>query len=316
MEHPEYNKRKKLLFIYNPLAGTRSVPKKLAAIVDTFTKGGYDVTCHPTQFKGDCMTVAAQACGYDLIVVSGGDGTLNEAVNGVMSSCADSPTGSVKPFGYIPSGSTNDFSRSVGIPASPEKAAAIIADGGSILHCDAGRLNERYFTYVAGFGTLAQVSYSTPQNAKNMLGFPAYIFEGIAALSTIESFNLSYASEERSGSGEYILGLVTNSLYVAGFPNVVEDVSLDDGLFEVLLVKKPKNAAQLHHIASSFLKKHLDGKYTECFKTSRITFTSDCDRPLSWTLDGENGGSHTVSTIENFKAALPIICHPKAQNKP
>ena len=173
--------------------------------------------------------------------------------------------------------------------------------------CDLGCFNGRYFTYVAGFGTLAEVSYSTPQDIKNALGFSAYILEGLSALTTIESFNLSYEADERSGEGEYLLGLVTNTLHVAGFKNIVSsNVLLNDGLFEVLLVKKPKTASDLQKIASSILSRNFDNECIESFKTAKITVTAK-DKPLSWTLDGENGGEHLVSRIEIHERALNIM---------
>lgn len=266
---------KKLLFVYNPHSGKQAVSRKLSAIVDIFAADGYDVTCHPTQARLDCMeTVSEQAGLYDMVVVSGGDGTLNEAVNGYMQA------GCTKPMGYIPFGSTNDFSHSTGIPIQPLKAAQTVIDGEPML-CDLGCFNGRYFTYVAGFGTLAEVSYSTPQDIKNALGFSAYILEGLSALTTIESFNLSYEADERSGEGEYLLGLVTNTLHVAGFKNIVSsNVLLNDGLFEVLLVKKPKTASDLQKIASSILSRNFDNECIESFKTAKITVTAK-DKPLS-----------------------------------
>lgn len=292
---------KKLLFVYNPHSGKQAVSRKLSAIVDIFAADGYDVTCHPTQARLDCMeTVSEQAGLYDMVVVSGGDGTLNEAVNGYMQA------GCTKPMGYIPFGSTNDFSHSTGIPIQPLKAAQTVIDGEPML-CDLGCFNGRYFTYVAGFGTLAEVSYSTPQDIKNVLGFSAYILEGLSALTTIESFNLSYEADERSGEGEYLLGLVTNTLHVAGFKNIVSsNVLLNDGLFEVLLVKKPKTASDLQKIASSILSRNFDNECIESFKTAKITVTAK-DKPLSWTLDGENGGEHLVSRIEIHERALNIM---------
>lgn len=292
---------KKLLFVYNPHSGKQAVSRKLSAIVDIFAADGYDVTCHPTQARLDCMeTVSEQAGLYDMVVVSGGDGTLNEAVNGYMQA------GCTKPMGYIPFGSTNDFSHSTGIPIQPLKAAQTVIDGEPML-CDLGCFNGRYFTYVAGFGTLAEVSYSTPQDIKNALGFSAYILEGLSALTTIESFNLSYEADERSGEGEYLLGLVTNTLHVAGFKNIVSsNVLLNDGLFEVLLVKKPKTASDLQKIASSILSRNFDNECIESFKTAKITVTAK-DKPLSWTLDGENGGKHLVSRIEIHERALNIM---------
>lgn len=292
---------KKLLFVYNPHSGKQAVSRKLSAIVDIFAADGYDVTCHPTQARLDCMeTVSEQAGLYDMVVVSGGDGTLNEAVNGYMQA------GCTKPMGYIPFGSTNDFSHSTGIPIQPLKAAQTVIDGEPML-CDLGCFNGRYFTYVAGFGTLAEVSYSTPQDIKNALGFSAYILKGLSALTTIESFNLSYEADERSGEGEYLLGLVTNTLHVAGFKNIVSsNVLLNDGLFEVLLVKKPKTASDLQKIASSILSRNFDNECIESFKTAKIMVTAK-DKPLSWTLDGENGGEHLVSRIEIHERVLNIM---------
>lgn len=297
---------KKLLFVYNPHSGKQMISRRLADIVDIFTKSGYDVTCHPTQCRTDCLnTVESECQKYDMTVISGGDGTLNEAVNGFMNS------GCKKPFGYIPSGSTNDFSHSAGIPLKPLKAAET-AMNGAIFESDVGRLNDRYFTYVAGFGTLTEVSYSTPQDAKNALGFAAYILEGIAAVPAITSFNISYESAERCGSGEYLVGLITNTVHVAGFKSLIsESVFMDDGLFEVLLVKNPKNAADINKLISSVLKKQYDSEFIESFKTSKITVKSET--PLAWTLDGENGGAHTVSVIENYPRALKVMCSGSAE---
>lgn len=292
--------RKKLLFVYNPISGTRIISRNLSQIVDIFTKYGYDVTCHPTQQRNDCMeTVIRCHDKYDLIVISGGDGTLNEAVNGFMK------CGYRNRFGYLPSGSTNDFSHSIGMPAQTADAARAIMEGTPI-SCDLGNLNGRFFTYVAGFGTLAEVSYSTPQNLKNTLGFTAYLLNGISALSSIESYNIQYETPEKSDSGEYLLGLVTNSLYVGGFKNIlVNDVSLNDGLFEILLVRKPKTAADMYAVASSLLKHDFNNRFIECFKSKSIRIT--CDKPISWTLDGESGGSYELSIIENHRGAMNII---------
>lgn len=299
---------RKLLFVYNPHSGKQAVSRKLSAIIDIFAASGYDVTCHPTQSRLDCMdTIAEQAHLYDKIVVSGGDGTLNEAVNGYMKA------GCQTPMGYIPFGSTNDFSHSAGIPIQPLKAAET-AISGTPLSCDLGSLNGRYFTYVAGFGTLAEVSYSTPQDVKNALGFSAYLLEGIAALPTIESFSLEYETEGRSGGGEYLLGLVTNTLHVAGFKNILSsNVLLNDGLFEVLLVKKPKNASDLSKIAASILNRNFDNECIECFKTSGIKVTAD--KPLSWTLDGENGGEHRITQIRIHERALVIMSNKPRDDK-
>lgn len=292
--------RKSLLFIYNPFSGTQTIAKKLSDVVNVFTKAGYDVTCHPTQSKGDCIeTIAQYKEKYDLAVVSGGDGTLNEAVNGIMKNGID------KPLGYIPTGSTNDFSHSVGISSKIAEAAETAVSGREFL-CDLGKHNDRFFTYVAGFGAFTEVSYSTPQDYKNALGFLAYVIEAITALPNIKAYKLKYIADERTGEGEYLLGLITNTNRVAGMKNLImKDITLDDGLFEVVLLKKPKNLKDLHTLNQEILAWNFENSVIECFKTSKLVI--ECDEPLAWTLDGENGGEHKVSTVENHKQSLKII---------
>ncbi len=290
----------KLLFVYNPLSGKQTVARNLHGIIDCFTKAGYDVTVHPTQDRGDCMALMESVCNdYDRVVISGGDGTLNEAINGMINA------GHTQPYGYIPAGSTNDFSHSVGIPLKPLNAAHVAASGNPFAY-DIGRLNERYFTYVAAFGTLTEVSYNTPQEAKNALGFMAYVLEGAVALGQMRSFKLSFDCDQRQGEGEYLIGLVTNTLHVAGMKNFLgKDISLDDGLFEVILIKKPQSISELNNILSAVTTGKLDSDYIDYFKTSDITV--HCEEGLAWTLDGENGGKHQISRISCHKQALSVL---------
>lgn len=295
---------KKLLFVYNPHSGTQLISRRLADIVDLFTKAGFDVTCHPTQAKNDCIETVKENClDYDLTVISGGDGTLNEAINGFMA--ADCK----KPFGYIPAGSTNDFSHSVGIPLKVMDAARNVVEGEPYTY-DIGKHNDRFFTYVAGFGAFTEVTYTTPQDVKNALGYLAYVLEAIASLPSIKKYDISYECEERKGSGSYLLGLITNTLHVAGMKNrMSDDISLDDGLFEVILVKTPKKLSDLHNLTQDILKRDFSSGALEYFKTNKLTIT--CDNGLAWTLDGENGGVHKVNEIVNYRQALSVIVKRK-----
>lgn len=295
---------KKLLFVFNPHSGKQLIARNLANIIDHFTKSGYDVTAHPTQSKGDCIATVERLCNsYDLCVFAGGDGTLNEAINGMLNAGCD------KPYGYIPCGSTNDFSHSVGIPRQVTEAAKVAIEGKPFAY-DVGKLNDRYFTYVAAFGTLTEVSYSTSQEAKNALGFLAYVLEGIVALGQIKSFNIEFESDERSGKGEYLIGLVSNTLHVAGMKNFLgKDISLDDGLFEVILIKRPQDIIELNSILTSVVKRELDSKYIDYFKADRLSIK--CVEGLSWTLDGENGGNHVISDISCYTKALSVKTNGK-----
>ena len=295
-----------ILFVYNPHSGVQTIGRNLRAIIELYTKAGYDVTVHPTQRSSDCLsTVSRLAKETDRVVVAGGDGTLNEAVNGLM----EAGIGVERPFGYIPCGSTNDFSHSLGIPARIMSAAKTAVEGAPFPF-DLGRMNGRWFTYVAGFGAFTDVTYTTPQETKNALGYFAYLISGAASLPNLSPYHIRFESAEKCGEGDYILGLVTNTLRVAGMKNLLpRDVSLDDGLFEVIFVKNPRNPIELNKILTAVMKKDYFSDCFDYFKTSEITVY--CETPLAWTLDGENGGAHLKTHITCRRRVLSIITPEK-----
>lgn len=293
-----------LLFVYNPHSGVQTISKKLGEIVSLFTSCGFDTIVHPTQSVGDCRETVKRFCNsVDRVVAAGGDGTHNEAVNGLMDAGCDMP------YGYIPCGSTNDFSHSIGIPVQPAAAAKNCIYGLPFAY-DIGIMNGRCFTYVAGFGAFTEVTYSTPQQQKNALGYFAYLISGAASLANIVPYHVRFSSSEKSGEGDYVLGLVTNTLQVGGMKNILpQDIALDDGLFEVLLVKNPKNPIELNKILSSVMRHDFSADCFEYFKTPSVTVESD--KPLAWTLDGENGGQHLKAEISCLPRALKIFIKDK-----
>lgn len=299
----------KILFVFNPRAGKAKVKNKLCDIIDIFVKAGYEVTVYPTQAEGDAIqAVKDKREDYDLLVCSGGDGTLDEAVNGMIK-CEKQI-----PIGYIPAGSTNDFARSLGIPKDMRKAAEMIV-GGKDYACDIGVINEECFVYIAAFGIFTDVSYETSQNIKNVLGHMAYILEGMKRLSSIKSYRLKVKYWQK-GDGEaagkmneveiedeFIFGMVTNSISVGGFRRITgKYVEMDDGEFEVTLIRKPSNPLDINAIMASLLSRRINTDHMYCFKTSRITFESEKEIP--WTTDGEFGGNHRVVDIVNWKQAV------------
>lgn len=322
----------KILFVFNPRAGKAKIRNKLCDIIDIFVKAGYEVTVYPTQAEGDAIqAVKDKREDYDLLVCSGGDGTLDEAVNGMIK-CEKQI-----PIGYIPAGSTNDFARSLGIPKDMRKAAEMIV-GGKDYACDIGVINEECFVYIAAFGIFTDVSYETSQNIKNVLGHMAYILEGMKRLSSIKSYRLRVkywqkgdGEADRKGdlgvegnpeSGErldakevpgkmkeveiedeFIFGMVTNSISVGGFRRITgKYVEMDDGKFEVTLIRKPSNPLDINAIMASLLSRRINTDHMYCFKTSKITFESEKEIP--WTTDGEFGGNHRVVDIVNWKQAV------------
>lgn len=295
---------KKLLFVFNPLAGKGQVKDNLCDLIDIFTKNGYEVTSYPTQAAMDGYEkVRTDACDYDLVVASGGDGTLSEVVKALMEQ------ESKIPLGYIPAGSTNDFAASMGIPKKMTDAAEAIMNGVRFDY-DVGEFNGQYFVYIAGFGAFTDVSYETPQNVKNTFGHAAYVMEAIKRLPKISGQNMIVEHDGERIEGNFILGLVSNTVSVAGMRKLITNgVCFDDGLFEITLVKTPSNPIALQKtITDALFKKLTNEKCFVTFKTSKVKFTSENE--IAWTLDGESGGSHKEVEIINHKQALRLIIAP------
>lgn len=293
--------KKKMLFVYNPRAGKAKIRSNLLDLIDIFTRAGFEVTAYPTQAKGDGIKAVKERTPgyYDLITCSGGDGTLDEVVTGMMQ-CEER-----LPIGYVPAGSTNDFANSLKIPSNMINAAQMIVEG-NILDCDVGIFNEDIFVYIAAFGVFTDVSYETSQDIKNILGHMAYVLEGMRRLPSIKAYQLKVESPELSVEGEFLFGMVTNSLSVGGFKRITgKFVQLDDGEFEVTLIKKPANPMELNLIMAALLNRNINTDCMYCFKTNSLKITSQ--EEIAWTLDGEFGGKHREVNIANQMRALRII---------
>ena len=209
------------------------------------------------------------------------------------------------PIGYIPTGTTNDFASSLQISRDILEAAHISVNG-IPFGCDVGTFNHDIFVYVAAFGLFTDVPYQTDQKLKNALGHAAYVLEGAKRLSNIPSYHIKVTCGERVIEEEFMIGMITNSRSVAGFRSIMgKDVKFDDGEFEVTLIKKPKNIAELNEIITSLLVESFDTKHMYTFKASEIVLESKEEIP--WTLDGEFGGQHDNVHIINKKQALQIM---------
>lgn len=292
---------KKMFFLYNAHAGKGQIRGKLNSIIDMFTKSGYLVTAYPTQCALDGYDKVCGADGlYDIIVCSGGDGTLNEVISAVMTHRGRKP-----PIGYIPAGSTNDFAATLGISRNMQRAAGQIAKGVPFA-CDVGRMNGRHFNYVTAFGLFTDVSYKTPQNMKNMLGHQAYLFESLKSFSKIKGYRLKIYCNDMEISGSYIYGMVSNSFSVGGMKGIAgRDVLLDDGLFEVTLVKEPVTPHELQQVVAGVFSKSQNSPMVERFKTNSIVVESE--EAVAWTVDGENADEHQRVEISVVRGAVEIV---------
>lgn len=292
--------RKKMLFIYNPLSGKGLIKNNLSDIISIFSDAGYEVICHPTNAKGDGKrTVEEFADKVDVVVASGGDGTLDEIVTGLMNS------NPALPVGYIPSGSTNDFATSLGISRDMVKAAEDITIG-DIYQCDVGAFNSTYFVYVAAFGMFTHVSYETDQTMKNTFGRLAYLMEAGKEVFNVPSYHIRLNVDGQVSEGNYIYGMITNARSVGGIRGITGNaVDMNDGLFEVTMVRTPLNPLDLSEIISTLLSGDGHSSLVETYKAKKIVLEPMDE--IDWTLDGEFGDKHKMVVIENKHKVLNLF---------
>lgn len=294
----------KMLLIINPCSGRLKIKGAIFDIMQIFCKAGYTLTAHITTKRGNATEVVSKAHedGYDIIVCCGGDGTLNEVICGIMQSGADIP------LGYIPAGSTNDFARTLGLETDLVKAAKAIVNSKEIHTIDIGKFaSSKYFGYIASFGMFTSVSYNTQQSAKNALGHMAYVFEGIANMGNIETYHVSFSADGVNFEGDYIYGGITNSTSVGGmFKFDPELVDLNDGMFEVLMIKMPKTPNDFMRIVTGITSGDVtDTSVFDFCKAKRIELKMP--ENITWSLDGESAKGKTDLIIENISRKIKFV---------
>ena len=292
---------KRLLIIMNPCSGKKKANGKLAEIISIFNRGGYDVTTYMTAARSDATEVAkSRGEEFDLIVCIGGDGTFNEVISGLYA-LENKP-----PIGYIPAGSTNDFANSLKLSKNLLDAAKDIVDG-SPRPLDIGQFNDRYFSYIASFGAFTKTSYATPQSLKNVLGHLAYVLASVKELASIRSHHLRFTLADGSVfEDDYIFGAISNSTSVAGILTLAPDlVDMNDGKFELLLIRKPHNLLELSDCVLALM--------TQEYSTAMLTLTStesvsiEAPTDMSWTLDGEHADGADICKVTNLHNAVTVI---------
>jgi len=293
--------QKKLLLIVNPCSGRAKMHTELLKVVEILSAADFAVTVYPTKCRGDATEYVLKLSqnDYDTLVVCGGDGTLNEVITGIMQAGLDTP------LGYIPSGTLNEWSSGLNISRNIETAAKDITKGKKI-KLDIGKFDDKYFSYTASFGAFTSASYSAPQDIKNVLGQAAYFFEGVKSLANIKPYKLKLTHNNGSIEGEYLFGAISNSLSVGGIVKYDKSaVELNDGKFEVLLIKNPDNILKLQPIVDGILKREFDREGIVFFKTDSLTV--ETDESLSWTLDGEFAETNGEFKVNNLHNAITFI---------
>ena len=295
----------RVLFIYNRHAGKNKNWAELPDMINAMTEQSCLVTAYPTQYRGDAGDAVERWSGdFDRVVVAGGDGTLSEAISGAVR-LPEPPV-----IGYIPIGTTNDFSKNLDLPSDRLDELAATAVTGDVQIHDLGRFNDRNFLYVAAFGAFTDVSYSTPQRFKNLMGYNAYMLGAMKSLPLAmwKTHHVKVEYEDKVIEGDYLYGMVSNTTSVGRFKNFPPGhPDLSDGLLEVTLISPMKHMEDVAEAVPALLTldpTNLDSMLTT-FSTPKVKITSE--KGLSWTLDGEDGGTHQVAEIEAIHNAYRIV---------
>lgn len=294
------NDQKKALVIINPRSGKMKSQAPAEEISALFEQNGYEPTVYSTTARGDATQYAKLlAKNFDVVVCRGGDGTLNEVVNGLTQASIEVP------IGYIPAGTSNDFASTMGIPLDAKKAVKIITAGSPVTQDIGFFTDDRYFIYTASFGVFTRASYATPQKRKNRFGYYAYLAEGAKDLLDLQQVPMRVTCDDRVYEGNYVFGAITNSLIVGGIIHYDREiVDFSDGKFEVILVKKPDSPKAWADVVSGILRHKFDERYITFDQCSEIKI--ECDEVLPWTIDGEYGGKQTNLAIKNIPNAIKI----------
>ncbi|MCR5324032.1 MAG: YegS/Rv2252/BmrU family lipid kinase [Lachnospiraceae bacterium] len=295
--------RRKALILLNEAAGRKKGPKNVLLFLEKVAKHGYEPVIYPI-IPGTGLTSEKILSEYDgkadLVICIGGDGTLNHVISAVMD-MKKRPC-----IGYIPSGSTNDFSKSLGIPATT-LGALDVALGKNMIRYDVGRINDRYFNYTAAFGAFSEISYATDQKLKNVLGYAAYVLNAAVNLHKNLSYKqrLRIEGEDFVEDGEFVFGTVCNTVSIGGMKllgNV--NVKLNDGKMELLLIKAPHNAADLSVIAAKLMRGDMNDPHIIFRQVTQVVVKSH--EEIGWAVDGEYGGKYKISRISVENAAICI----------
>lgn len=293
---------RRMLVVRNPKAGSFLSQNLFLEAAGVIFGSDYNAYVYSTTGRGDATRVVVEeGANYDIIVAFGGDGTLHEVINGLMQLA-------VRPLlGYIPAGTTNDFAAGLGLSRNIVKAAGAVIDGVPV-ELDVGRFGDgQYFSYVASFGSFAKVSFSAQQDMKNLIGYAAYLLEGVKALSDLRACHMVVETDGVRTEGDFIFGAVSNAMSVGGIMKFsVDEVDLRDGLFEVLLIRDPKNLAGLQKLLHDVAMRHYSSSAFLYCKAAHVSISAD--EKLVWTLDGEDGGEHTAVQMDNCCRAIRILC--------
>lgn len=292
---------KKLLLIINNKTRIQN-ERSTFKLVNHFAKKGYMTTVYPIS-EGTSLELDEYLLSepFSMIVCLGGDGTLNRTINSVLKNHLSCP------IGYIPAGTTNDFAKNLELTDDVDSAMEVITTGKPLSY-DIGQFNQQFFNYVACFGAFSDVPYSTDQSFKNLFGYAAYALTAISNLSENLSSkcHIRFEMDESIIEDDYIFGALCNSLSIAGMKiNGITEANLHDGMFELFLIKCPKNAIEIGEILKNLINMDFNNPYCQLFRVSNLKIISS--KNVRWTLDGEEGGNPEEIQFSIIPDAISIM---------
>ncbi len=291
---------KRARIIYNPTSGREVFKKHLPETLQRLERAGYETSCHATTGAGDATVAAAAAAErkFDVVIAAGGDGTLNEVINGLVNQ-KHRPQ-----FGIIPVGTTNDFARAIGIHRSIDEAVDVICAGKTV-PLDIGRANDKYFINIAGGGRITELTYEVPSKLKTVLGQLAYYLKGIEMLPSLHPTYVEIEYDGKELKEEIMMFLITNTTSVGGFEKVAPYASINDGLFDLLVLKKGSVADLIKAASQALRGEHINNPQILYTQANRIKVKTP-EEKLMINLDGEYGGDAPME-FENLYHHLELF---------
>ena len=290
------------MLVINPNAGRGGYKNGLGEALKILDDGGCRTTLYFTSGPGEATELVKHfAMKYDAVACMGGDGTLSEVVSGLVQ------LSSPPPLGYFPMGTTNDVARTLNLPVNDNVSAAMRLINGKPHDFDLGLFGgDKYFAYIAAFGAFTQISYTTPQDQKKWLGHLAYLLQGSQQLNKIEAVHTVVEYDDGVLEADLIYGGMSNSTSVAGILKLPEQlVCLGDGMSELVLIKNPTKITDLPLMLESVISQRFDNENLLVLHTKKAKFSFD--KPVAWTRDGEDGGSHTQVELSNIPRPIRLI---------
>ena len=297
--------QKRCRIIYNPTSGREAMKNNLVDILNILERAGYETSAYATTPEPNSAKNEAERAakaGFNLIVAAGGDGTINEVVNGIA------PLKHRPKLGIIPAGTTNDYARALKIPREDPIGAAKVIAKGQTIKMDIGEAGKNWFVNIAAGGLLTELTYGVPSQVKSLFGYLAYLVKGAELLPQIKpiKMHLEYDGGTYDGKASMFFLALTNS--VGGFEQIVPDASLDDGKFTLTFVKT-SNLIEILQLITMVLNggKHVNDPRILYVKTSKLV-AKPVDEKMMINVDGEYGGDAPM-TFKNHRQHLEIFAN-------